>query len=150
MNHGPFIKITATAAEICTRFRLKDAAKQVLGEGMDPCEFAIALVENKMGVDAIEFMAHALPAREGIWWGCLCMHAARVGRKSFSARPGRRQGAAIEMGSAAKRRKPRCGGSACASGSPSFDRGRIGDGCLPHRWKHRSARRAICEGAGAI
>lgn len=76
MSHGPFIKITATAVEICTRFKLKDGAKQVLREGMGPCEFAIALVENKMGVDAIEFMAHALPAREGIWWGCLCMQHA--------------------------------------------------------------------------
>jgi hypothetical protein len=70
------ITITATAAEICARFSLKRDAKNLLREGMDPHGFAIALVENKMCADAIEFMAHALPAREGIWWGCLCMQHA--------------------------------------------------------------------------
>jgi hypothetical protein len=34
------------------------------------------LMENKKYVDAIHFMAHALPMREGIWWGCLCMQHA--------------------------------------------------------------------------
>jgi len=65
-----------TAANVCARFKLKDDATQLLREGMDPCEFAIALVENEMGVDAVKFMAHALPAKEGIWWGCLCMQHA--------------------------------------------------------------------------
>ena len=65
-----------TAAEVCRRFKVKDAAKRLLRDDMEPCEFAIALVENKMSVDAIRFMAHALPAREGIWWACLCMRHA--------------------------------------------------------------------------
>jgi hypothetical protein len=43
---------------------------------MKPREFISALIENKKCVDAIRFLAHALPAREGIWWGCLCMQHA--------------------------------------------------------------------------
>src|ERR1035437_2158521 len=76
VSNGPHIEIEATAAEICARFKLQEEAKQLLREGMDSHEFAIALVENKMCADAIEFMAHALPAREGVWWGCLCMQHA--------------------------------------------------------------------------
>ena len=77
MSHGPLIRITAeTAAEVCACFNLQREAKNLLRDRMNPHEFASALIENKMGADAIEFMAHALPAREGIWWGCLCMHHA--------------------------------------------------------------------------
>src|SRR5579864_2694697 len=43
---------------------------------MDPAQFVNALIENKKYIDAIDFMAHALPVREGIWWGCLCMQHA--------------------------------------------------------------------------
>src|SRR5262249_33658123 len=31
---------------------------------------------RKMYVDAIDFLAYALPAREGIWWGGLCLQHA--------------------------------------------------------------------------
>lgn len=31
-----------------------------------------ALVEKRNLVAAIDFLAHALPQREGIWWACLC------------------------------------------------------------------------------
>lgn len=77
MSNVPLVKITAaTAAEVCAHFDLQDKAKQLLRDGMSPHDFAAALIENKMCVDAMEFMAHALPAREGIWWGCLCMQHA--------------------------------------------------------------------------
>ncbi len=77
MKSGPLVKIqAATAAEICANFDLKKEAKQLLGEGMSPQEFLAALIENKKHLDAIDFMAHALPVREGIWWGCLCMQHA--------------------------------------------------------------------------
>jgi hypothetical protein len=71
-----------TATEVCGRFKLNYKAKQLLRDNMEPCEFAIALIENEMSVDAIKFMAHALPAREGIWWGSLCMQHASGGNLS--------------------------------------------------------------------
>lgn len=77
MTHGPLIKIqAATAAEICAGMNLKKDAKPLLSENMSPQEFVAALVDHKKYLDAIDFMANALPAREGIWWGCLCMQHA--------------------------------------------------------------------------
>jgi hypothetical protein len=68
------IKIqAATAAEICARFQLPSDGRKVLAEGMAPGAFVEALLTNKQFVTAIDFMAHALPLREGVWWGCLCM-----------------------------------------------------------------------------
>jgi hypothetical protein len=70
-------KITAaTASEICARFQAPREALAVLREGMTPREFVQALLEGKLYVAGIEFLAHALPPREGIWWGCLCLQHA--------------------------------------------------------------------------
>lgn len=77
MSSGPLVKIAAaTAAEVCANFDLHDEAKPLLHDGMNPQEFLAALIENKKYLDAIDFLAHALPVREGIWWGCLCMQHA--------------------------------------------------------------------------
>lgn len=77
MTQGPLTKIrAATAAEVCANFALDDEAKKLLREGMSPQEFVSALMEKKKHVAAIDFMAHALPVREGVWWGCLCMQHA--------------------------------------------------------------------------
>jgi len=77
MNNEPLAKITAvTAAEVCAHFDLQDEAKPLLGDGLNPRDFVTALIEAEQCIDAIHFMAHALPVREGIWWGCLCMQHA--------------------------------------------------------------------------
>jgi hypothetical protein len=77
MTQAPLAKIrAATAAEVCANFSLDVEAKKLLRDGMNPQEFLTALIEKKKHVAAIDFMAHALPAREGVWWGCLCMQHA--------------------------------------------------------------------------
>ena len=77
MGAPPFVKITArTAAEICGWAGLKKDALALLRDGMGPREYVEALIANKQYVSGIDFMAHALPAREGIWWGCLCLQHA--------------------------------------------------------------------------
>ena len=67
---------SAMAAEICANFNLDEKAKPLLREGMGPREFMDALVANKQFIPGIDFVAHALPAREAIWWGCLCLQHA--------------------------------------------------------------------------
>jgi hypothetical protein len=62
-----------TAADICARFTLKKDARALLREGMTPGKFLSVLMANKQYVTAIEFMAHAMPPRSAIWWGCLCL-----------------------------------------------------------------------------
>jgi hypothetical protein len=66
----------ASAAEICSRFQLDEKAQPLLRDAMGAREFVEALTANEQHVAAIDFMAHALPAREAIWWGCLCLQYA--------------------------------------------------------------------------
>jgi len=66
----------STAAEVCANFDLDEGAKRLLRDGMSPQEFVDVLIQKESYVDAIEFLAHALPVREGIWWGGLCMQHA--------------------------------------------------------------------------
>ncbi len=61
-----------TAAEICMRFDLGQRAQPLLQDGMRPRAFVESLVGNKQYSAGIDFLVHALPAREAIWWGCLC------------------------------------------------------------------------------
>jgi hypothetical protein len=63
----------ATASEVCARLYLDKAALALLRPEMSPREFVDALVEKKKYLAAIDFIAHALPAREAIWWGCLSL-----------------------------------------------------------------------------
>jgi len=77
VSNGPLIKVNAaTAAEVCQRYEPQREARALLTEGMEPFQFLGALAEKKLYVAAIDFLAHALPAREGIWWGCLCLQHA--------------------------------------------------------------------------
>jgi hypothetical protein len=74
-GNNPLVYATAsTAAEICSRVYLDKAALDSLRPGMSPRGFVDALVEKGQYLAGIDFMAHVLPSREAIWWGCLCLH----------------------------------------------------------------------------
>jgi hypothetical protein len=68
---GPLIKITRPAAEICGLFPLSPEARGLLAEGQSPAEFLDRVCAAGCYIDAIRFLAHALPAREVAWWACL-------------------------------------------------------------------------------
>ena len=77
MISQPLVKIKAvTAAEVCAHFDLAEEARPLLREGMGPREFVQALAAHKQYDAAVDFLAHALPAREAVWWGCLCLQHA--------------------------------------------------------------------------
>ena len=91
---------------------------------MGPNEFVEALVANKQYVAAIDFIAHALPAREAIWWGCLCLqHATRRG--SFASRQGGLQSGGA-MGHATNRRESRGCPSPGPRGWAGYSGGSVG------------------------
>jgi hypothetical protein len=72
MSNG-LVKVTAkTAAEVCKHFPLGEEAKKLLRDAMTPAQFLDALIEKQQFPDAVRFLAHALPKREGVWWACLC------------------------------------------------------------------------------
>lgn len=67
---------TITAGDICAYCDLPDDARALMREGMRRGEFVEALLSVKKYVAAIDFVAHALPPREGVWWACLCLQHA--------------------------------------------------------------------------
>lgn len=74
MDHGPLTKIPETkASDICARCALPPSATRLLKDDMTPSEFIDALLANKQYVAGIDFMAHAMPARESVWWSCLAI-----------------------------------------------------------------------------
>jgi hypothetical protein len=64
------------AAEVAKTLPLSDPAKQLLAPGQTPRQFFDALLAAALAEDAIRFLAAALPKREAVWWGCLCVRDA--------------------------------------------------------------------------
>jgi len=75
-NSTPIEIATASAGEICARFQLDEDAGQLLRDEMGAREFIEALLAKNLYDPAIDFVAHALPARQAVWWGCLCLQHA--------------------------------------------------------------------------
>jgi hypothetical protein len=72
MTQAGFPKVSASsAAEICGRYEPSEGARRMQREGLTPRQFLELLVQAGQFRDAAEFLAHALPRREAIWWACL-------------------------------------------------------------------------------
>jgi hypothetical protein len=67
----PLIKITRPVTEICQLFPLSQEAQGLLVAEQSPAVFLERLCAAEYHIDAIRFLAHALPAREVVWWACL-------------------------------------------------------------------------------
>ncbi|MDX2039321.1 MAG: hypothetical protein SFX72_21920 [Isosphaeraceae bacterium] len=77
MSDGPQGTYRAkTAAEITELVALSDDAKSLLEPGATPRQFIDRLMEKALWIDAVKFMAFALPKREAIWWGLVCARQA--------------------------------------------------------------------------
>ncbi len=81
-----FINIAATTAkEVCGRFQLEPEAQKLLKEGQTPRQFFELLMEKGLYLDAIRFLAYALPSREVVGWACLCVrHASGQGASKIT------------------------------------------------------------------
>ncbi len=73
---SPWAKVTASTAEVCRRCPLGEAAAPLVREAMAPREVVDLLAGRQLFVDAVRFLAFALPKREAVWWACLCARAA--------------------------------------------------------------------------
>ena len=69
-------KITGSTLEICSRFPLTDEARAILQPDLPAEAFVDRLCTAGLWIDAVRFLAHALPKREAVWWGCLASRAA--------------------------------------------------------------------------
>jgi hypothetical protein len=65
---GTLTKTQAVAAVA----ELSDGAAAFLTPELQPADFASLLLEKKLYPDAVRFLAHSLPKREGVWWAWVC------------------------------------------------------------------------------
>jgi hypothetical protein len=72
----PLVKIRRPTAEICVLFPASPEAKAALDPEISPAEFLDRLCGAELYIDAIRFLAHALPTREAVWWACLAARGA--------------------------------------------------------------------------
>ncbi len=77
MSNSTLAKVSAgTAAEIVRHFPLGEAARKLLRPEYTPSQYLAALMEQQLDLDAIRFLAYALPKREAVWWACACARRA--------------------------------------------------------------------------
>ena len=62
-----------TAAEVVCRAALGDEAPGLVERRPGPGKFLDLLIEQGHLLDAIRFLAHALPQAEAVWWACRCV-----------------------------------------------------------------------------
>lgn len=73
----PLKNVKATkAAEVCEHFELDKKARPLLEPDASPRAFLDALQSDRQYQCAVCFLAHALPHREAVWWGSLCLQKA--------------------------------------------------------------------------
>lgn len=74
MHPNPPTRIlAATAQEICDLFEPEEEALALLQAGMTPQAFLAALEQAGECLEAVRFLAYALPKREVVWWTLGCV-----------------------------------------------------------------------------
>jgi hypothetical protein len=73
---APLVKITGSVDMISALFPLSQEGLALRRPGLTPPDFVDLLCGAELWIDAIRFLAHALPRREAVWWACT---AARSG-----------------------------------------------------------------------
>jgi len=72
-NAQPDTKSVPSLRDLCERAKLGEEAKALLKDGHTPQKFLELLIGKELFQDAIRFVAFALPKREAVGWGCLCV-----------------------------------------------------------------------------
>jgi hypothetical protein len=83
-KHGPgpdplaLARVLAkSAGEACALAKLPPPALALLAAEQTPRQFLDALLMRELYPEAIRYLAFALPAREAVWWACLCVQLAQ-------------------------------------------------------------------------
>ena len=64
----------AKAGAITRNYKLKKELEPLLADDPSPLQFLDRLLLDERHVpDAVDFLVYALPKREAVWWGCLCV-----------------------------------------------------------------------------
>lgn len=74
MANDDLVKISATkAVDVCKLMEITLDTENLLKKELTPGQFIDVLVEKKNYSQAIQFLSYALPKREAVWWGTLCI-----------------------------------------------------------------------------
>lgn len=72
MARDSLVKIKAgKAADICLLVTLEKESRSLLDDKISPAVYLERLQNSGAHIDAIRFLAYALPKREAVWWACL-------------------------------------------------------------------------------
>jgi len=79
--------VATTAGDIAASLDLSEEALALLGDGkMPPAVYLAALMQRDDLADAVTFLAHALPKREGAWWAAQAVRTLDLGDETALAR----------------------------------------------------------------
>ena len=73
---GTSAQVNSRTAAISTVAELGEEAMALVRPDLHPLDFVALLMEKALYPDAVRFIAHALPKREGVWWGWVCARRA--------------------------------------------------------------------------
>ena len=74
LTKNSFLKIPqVTAVEIINRYQMNKELRLQVSDRMSPAELIQQWLDSQQYHELVTFLCHALPAREAIWWGCLCL-----------------------------------------------------------------------------
>lgn len=69
---GSASKPDSKTVAIASVAELSEEALALLRPESQPPDYINLLIEKNLFADAVRFLAHALPKREGVWWGWIC------------------------------------------------------------------------------
>jgi hypothetical protein len=79
-NNTPFGKLQAkTVGEVRQTYKPGNEAKLLIRDEMTPRDYFHLLRDKGLSIEAVSFLAHALPRREAIWWCSQCARLACLG-----------------------------------------------------------------------
>jgi Family of unknown function (DUF6931) len=79
MQQNRYYKLAGTdPADLASRLRLDALACSLLMPEQSVSDYVISLAETGQFRAALSVLAHALPKREAVWWGCVAVRYAEV------------------------------------------------------------------------
>ena len=92
---GPLAKLAdRQMAELADHTPLTDDGKPLLDPAQSARDLIARLVEEKLWIDAVSVLAHAMPKREAVWWGAL------IARQALPEPPDRKELMTLEAAEA--------------------------------------------------
>jgi hypothetical protein len=82
--------VPLTTVAICSVSEPGEEAQALLRDDIAPREYLALLMQKDLFPDAVRFLAHALPKREGVWWAWVCA------RRSAGTEPSQKVKASLD------------------------------------------------------